>query len=246
MQIVLVLGMHKSGTSLISEILHRSGIEMVEQDSDLHYDDGFHHERHSTGEINKDLLGARAVHSLDVTQSLRPGGVDPALRKDAKAFIEAMVHRGRDWGFKDPRSCLTYAFWKELLPPHKLVCVFRDAAEVQQHYAKKNFGPPRRVLDAWVSYNRAMVQAYLATSPGDRIMIDYTSFMGNDQGLAELSRFLGRPLADRRQSSLRRNDRRLPASLRLRAALHLLRTARSIVGLNRQLRKFSAVSMETK
>jgi hypothetical protein len=243
MQVVVVLGMHKSGTSLISEILHRSGIEMIEQDSELHYDDGFHHERKCTGDINKDLLGAWSLHSLDVTEQLRPETIDPSARADAEAFVEAMAHRGQDWGFKDPRTCLTYDFWKALLPPHKLVCVFRDAAEVQQHYAKVNKGPPKRVLDAWFSYNRGMVRAYRSAAPSDRIMIDYGRFMSDEQGLAELSRFLGRPLVDRRQHALRRSNQAPPLSFHLRSVLHLLRTARNVAGLNRRLHKLAATSL---
>ena len=86
--VVVVLGMHKSGTSLISEILHYSGIDMIEQDSTLGYDEGFHHERRATSEINKDLLRSRGLHSLETIRKLDARRAGPQLRSAAMSFVE--------------------------------------------------------------------------------------------------------------------------------------------------------------
>ena len=46
--VFVVLGMHKSGTTLVSDILHRSGVPMVEVRSSEGYDQGNKMERDAT------------------------------------------------------------------------------------------------------------------------------------------------------------------------------------------------------
>lgn len=241
--VVVVLGMHKSGTSLISEILHRSGIEMIEQDSSLGYDEGFHHERRATSEINKDLLRCRDLHSLETIRKIDASLAPYDLRRTASQFVQTMTARQVDWGFKDPRTCLTYDLWREVLPPHKLICVFRDANEVLKHYTRVKKGSPFRVLRAWFRYNTAMLDAFQKTAASDRVMIHYRSFMERDDGLAKLSAFLGRPLSDQRSDRLMRSKDRPSQSAWMRAKLHKFLSSQDVLGLNRRLRSIAEVGL---
>ena len=242
MKVAVVLGMHKSGTSLISEILHRSGIDMVEQEPNLGYDEGFHFERRVTGEINKDLLGARDKHSLDTTTPVDAASTDPEIRREAAGFIADMSERGTDWGFKDPRTCLTYDFWRSVLPAHKLICIFRDVAEVHRHYARVKKGSASRVLNAWFRYNEGMLKAFEGTPESDRLALHYGSFMENDEGLTALSRFLGRPLADCRSDRLMRSKGAPQPTFRMKSAFHRLATAQDVNALNFRLREIALQS----
>lgn len=64
--IYVIMGMHKSGTSLIAETLHKSGINMGYFDEQLSYDEANHYERWHTSELNHYLLGTTPrTHSLD-------------------------------------------------------------------------------------------------------------------------------------------------------------------------------------
>ena len=55
--IYIVLGMHKSGTTLISEILHHSGINMTEdQNTQLNYDQGNFYEWVAAVRFNREIL----------------------------------------------------------------------------------------------------------------------------------------------------------------------------------------------
>ena len=237
--VVVVLGMHKSGTSLISEILHYSGIDMIEQDSTLGYDEGFHHERRATSEINKDLLRSRGLHSLETIRKLDARQAGPQLRSAAMSFVETMAARNADWGFKDPRTCLTYELWRDLLPPHKLVCVFRDAPEVLQHYARRRKVSAFRVLRAWFQYNKAMLAAYEQAPSADRLMIHYRSFMGRSGGHEALSDFLGRPLTDRRSERLMRSKDKAAPSMVLKTKIHRMISSQNVTGMNRRLRSIA-------
>ena len=53
---VVVLGMHKSGTSLVAQALHRSGIHMGDFQEHLDYDAGNKFEHHDFQAINRELL----------------------------------------------------------------------------------------------------------------------------------------------------------------------------------------------
>lgn len=240
MTVAVVLGMHKSGTSLVSEILHHSGIEMVEHDSALGYEDKFHHERRFTAELNKDLLQARGQYSLDTIHPIDARRVDPKLTRAAGQFVSEMCERRIDWGFKDPRTCLTYDFWRSILPQHKLICVFRDVPEVLRHYARLNLRPPASVLTAWHCYNQSMLDAFEQASPRDRLMLHYGTFMERDDTMAALSSFLGRELIDRRSKRLMRSKARGRFTFRGKALLHRLATSQDVIGLNRRLLRIAA------
>jgi len=68
--IYVILGMHKSGTTLISQILHKSGINMGEFNEDVSYDQGNQHERPAAQKINREILKCGDAHSLDVINSV--------------------------------------------------------------------------------------------------------------------------------------------------------------------------------
>ena len=56
--IYVVLGCHKSGTTLVAEVLHRSGIAMLEGEvEEADYDEGDFFERLDMVHVNQDILG---------------------------------------------------------------------------------------------------------------------------------------------------------------------------------------------
>ena len=65
--IYIVLGMHKSGTTLLSQILHHSGISMGENfNESVSYSQGNKYERETTQQINKEILGDPTAYSIDI------------------------------------------------------------------------------------------------------------------------------------------------------------------------------------
>jgi hypothetical protein len=228
--------MHKSGTSLISETLQASGIEMVEDAPSARYDQGYHHERRRTGAINKNLLGARGWDSLDTIRRVGLAEADPGHVAEAAAFAAEMGRGNRDWGFKDPRTCLTYEVWRSVLPGHKLICVYRDLAEVTRHYLTRRQGAQvAKVLAAWFTYNKAMLAAYRSAAPDDRVLLHYGRFMSDESSIGALERVLGRKMTDRRDLKLRRRITQISTRLRLQALVHRLLTGQDVLGLQRDL-----------
>ncbi len=197
--IYIVLGMHKSGTTLVSQMLHRSGVDMgdgfEEQGS---YDEGNQWERREAFLINLDLCGCGEdrYFSLDHHHELR-GELPEAQERAMRRMVKRCEAAGEDWGFKEPLTCLTYPLWKRVLPPHRIVGVYRSPIEVINHYRVPSHGAGKawRVLRAWSNYNRGMMRA-VCDDAFDSLIIRYEDLMRGDTDYLRLQDFLGRALVD--------------------------------------------------
>lgn len=204
----VVLGMHKSGTTLVSELLHHAGIAMVDEvDPQGGYDDGNKWERDSTRKLNQEILGSAGAFSLDTQGDRRQCG--DAERRRMRDIVAACSGRDADWGFKDPRSCLTYDLWATELPPHRIIAVFRRPEEAWAHYwraasLRRRLKAVRRCLSQWCTHNSAILAALDRTTQ-PFLVLDYARLMDDSSELARLERFVGRPLVDRRDPRMRRS-----------------------------------------
>jgi hypothetical protein len=205
----VVLGMHKSGTTLVSQILHHAGIAMVEEvDEQVGYDQGNQWEREATKQVNHGLLGSEGRYSLDAR---RRGALamTPRRHDRMRAIVAECGRRHADWGFKDPRTCLTYAAWAAVLPEHRITVVYRRPEEAWAHYWASTTGRRRlkvfrEFLPCWCEYNAAILEAIRTTSM-PWIVVPYTRLMERDEEFRRLESFIGRPLSDRREPAMRRS-----------------------------------------
>ncbi|MDG2051216.1 MAG: sulfotransferase [Myxococcota bacterium] len=202
--IYVVLGMHKSGTTLISQTLHRSGISMgPEFDERVSYDAGNQWERRESWLINLEMLGAQEAqyYSLDFWKP--PVGDRPeAVGTKIQELCQSAACEAEDWGFKDPLNCLTYAHWADILPPHRVIAIYRDPGEVMQHYGCRGWDLRRawRVARAWSAYNEGILNAVShLTSP--TICLRYDAMMNGEAELNRLRAFVDRDLVDVRKAS---------------------------------------------
>lgn len=206
--IYIVLGMHKSGTTLIAEILHHSGIRMVDDtDTELGYDTGNKYERSSTKQLNHDILGSEGTHSLEVPQP-RQLSSTPDQRARMQQLVRQLDAPQTDWGFKDPRTCITYPLWASVLPPHRLIVVYRSPQEVWQHYRKsstrRRFSLTMNPLEGWCAYNE-LILGYLKQTAMPFVVLNYELFMTTQPEFDRLRQFIGRRLDDRRKMDLYRS-----------------------------------------
>lgn len=208
--IYVVLGMHKSGTTLVSRMLHDAGIAMVEAaDPTVGYDQRNTWEREATKRINHELLDSSGAFSLAPLARRAPA---PATLDRMRSLVSACSRLHADWGFKDPRSCLTYDCWADVLPEHRVVAVYRQPAEAWSHYWSSTTGRRRwtifrQFLARWSEYNEGILAA-VAAARAPAIVVEYARLMDGDDELLRLERFLGRPIADPRDAGMRRSRTR--------------------------------------
>ena len=225
--ILVLLGMHKSGTSLVAQLLHAAGIAMVEVVGSGDYDAGNKWERAATGELDKRFLDAAGVHSLDLAPPPPGCAVDAGLSAEARALVASLA--GTDWGFKDPRACFAWPLWETLLPEANLVGVYRHFGQVASHYIRnaareQRRGPfwPQRVAQRavlrWIEHNEAMLNAVRASSRRG-ILLSYERLLEGPAELERLSRFLGRAVPDQRDPTKHRHRRSPGRTARLAASL---------------------------
>jgi hypothetical protein len=119
--IVVVAGMHRSGTSMVAGLLHRSGVSMG---SDF---------RRAQRENPKGFFEEEAFRSFNDRLLRRVGyvvkewdpefpGIRPSSKdqSDAVALIRRFNRASDIWGWKDPRTCLTLGFWLKAIAAAKL------------------------------------------------------------------------------------------------------------------------------
>jgi hypothetical protein len=118
-----IAGMPRSGTSLVTQLLHRCGLDLGPAEHLMPASDnnpeGFW-ENLQFVRVNERLLSASGG-----TWFAPPAGLRPTKRIEAQARAIATQFEGRTaWGWKDPRSAVTAGFWKTVFPSMKvLVCV---------------------------------------------------------------------------------------------------------------------------
>ena len=197
--IYVVLGMHKSGTTLVARALHESGIVMGQEfPKDADYA-SVKYEAHWAQEITDRILGlSRKCLSLDVTsQSLPAGGVTEDTLQRMRQMVEELNDRYTDWGFKDPRAALTYRFWKQALPPHRVIIIYRDPVEVWSRYARVNHKWwSRTAFYVWCDYNQSILESVSAHVDPDRLVLRFEDLLSGDEEWQRLEKFTGRKLAD--------------------------------------------------
>ena len=116
--IAVILGMHRSGTSLVSSLIYSMGYYMgPEQDllrSNAANKFGFWEDR-AFSVINRKILKKAGGHWHNPPHRDHILGAGTHFRQEISNLIQARSGMGIDWGWKDPRSCLTIEVWMEFL-----------------------------------------------------------------------------------------------------------------------------------
>lgn len=205
-----------------------------EIETEVAYDQGNQYERLSTWLLNEEILGCEGLLSIDIELPQQLSLTEDQRRR-MRQIIRENNQRYLDWGFKDPRTSLVYELWKEELPEHKIIVVYRSLDEVWQRYRPeihrryRDFGVARKLVQRWSEHNASILKS-LDRAGMPYIVLDYSRMMKDDQEFNRLQEFLGRKLVDRRRKDLYRH-RQAPTSFPLEMAKWFLKKQ---VGLDTQ------------
>lgn len=125
--IYVILGMHRSGTSLTSSILQDFGINMgtnlLSSNSPSASNILGHYEDLDFLSINREFL-TKHGRSWDNPYLLNP---EPNEIVEFKSKISNIIlYKQGNWGFKDPRTILFINYYYEILKEHKCCYIFTD------------------------------------------------------------------------------------------------------------------------
>ena len=161
---VVVLGMHRSGTSAVSRILNLLGADIgPETDLLTEYDNPAGHWESKSLVACNDRILASYGRSWDFPPWLAPGWEYSArasrLLPEMTETFKAVYHSG-PWVWKDPRTCLTFPLWRRVLGTEaKVVLVFRDPGSVVASVKRRDGIPSLYAVGLWHHYVRASVAA---------------------------------------------------------------------------------------
>lgn len=167
---VVVLGMHRSGTSSVAGLLARMGIA-VGPDRDLLVGADNPKGHYESARLHMACVRRLAAAGGDWRSPPRatPAAAIDAFRREIGALIDEFDAQ-RPWLIKDPRLCLLA---RELLPALTrplFVHVVRDPLAVAASLAARDGIAPSEALALWERYTR---DAFEASRGWPRVLVDY-------------------------------------------------------------------------
>lgn len=201
----IIIGMHRSGTSLLARLLEKAGIFMgVVKDHNF-----------------------EAMHFLSLNQQAlwsagydwhRPGQLDKShwktLPSDALYYehfrIQYRIDRWKlalrqpAWGWKDPRNTFTLPMWLHHFPGARVIHLWRDEEEVARSLQKRNrlIGEVQDPRLEDLDFNRQLARQYreqahsYAAQLGPRFLeLNYADMLSRKPAFRQkLQQFTGRPV----------------------------------------------------
>lgn len=194
--ILVVLGMHRSGTSLLSNALHVLGVDMADTTDHVSVKNpGGFWERPELVAIQDEILEAigRPIalpsHVLPFPAAWWRSKQVQALKPKLIAYVRQQLASSENpWGFKDPRTCRLLPLWREVFRELNLepiyVVALRRPAESSVSMSQKSAA--RRLSEAtgelmWLSYNYDIARHVLLKSAA--IVIDYDEWFADPAGV---------------------------------------------------------------
>jgi GT2 family glycosyltransferase/glycosyltransferase involved in cell wall biosynthesis len=191
--VVCIAGAHRSGTSMLTRLLHRSGLDLGPENDLMpaasDNPDGFW-ENLRFVQLNDEVLNAVGA-AWDLPpwheETFDGPSLQPMYTK-AKLLIERFSDKAV-WGWKDPRNCLTLPFWRNLLPGLKTVIIIRNPLEVAYSMHKRNGTSYTLGLRLWEIYNRRLLAG---TCLEERVIAHYQAFFEEPEAeLQKVATFAG-------------------------------------------------------
>lgn len=157
---IIILGMHRSGTSCLTGCLKDYGLQLGDVSSYNKYNQKGNQEDRNIFRLNEAILKSNnGSWSSPPRQELV---WDNNLLNKRKQVLDSYSLLKKPWGIKDPRMLFTYLFWKDVLPSHSLVGSIRHPLAVAKSLEeRKNLSVPlEKGFKLWQSYNKRLLKLY--------------------------------------------------------------------------------------
>jgi hypothetical protein len=160
--LIVILGMHRSGTSCLARMLQRGGMYLGgDPGAAASSNPAGHAEAWEAVRINDRLLELSGG-AWDRAPRRLAGDADTAARM--AAFV-AELRAEPVAGWKDPRTTLTFPLWRPHLADFRVAACLRHPLAVAHSLRVRDGWPQARGLRLWAAYNERLLE-YTAGLPG--------------------------------------------------------------------------------
>jgi hypothetical protein len=204
---LIVAGFHRSGTSLVCQLLHRAGLFLGYDLMGATFSNPHgHFEDIEIFGLHEQILADNGQTWM-VSEPFLPVITEPHWRR-----MERIIQRRNAehdlWGFKDPRVCLFMMVWKHLLPGAKVLLVYRHFSDTAYSLGRRqstelfsNPTGPQRVyrrfweepdlaLRMWLTHNEALL-TFARTYPEDTLAVSMDMVQGGFPVVKAINRWWG-------------------------------------------------------
>ena len=186
--VLIITGIHRSGTSLTASLFQSVGVNIGEKLVGPEYGNiRGHFEDIEFVELHKRILQSQHIDDLGSNVETKEITVKKQQLKIAKKLIknrqEENERANKIWGWKDPRTTLFLNFWLQLLPDAKFVFVYRSPWEVVDSLYRRNtdeklLEKPEKAVKMWLNYNQRILDFYQQCSA--KCLIGKVDVIGRD------------------------------------------------------------------
>jgi hypothetical protein len=167
--LILILGMHRSGTSCVTKTLNLLGVSFGRTIVDTRAPDNgeIHWESPIAVWINDEILARSGGTWLDP-----PGQLHPSHRDIWRCRRFLWEFAGWPLAmFKDPRLVITYPVWRRVLPAHTVIACVRNPMGVARSLQSRDALPIQQGIALWKDYNQRLLN-HLSDDP-DVLWFDF-------------------------------------------------------------------------
>ncbi|MDA8195362.1 MAG: hypothetical protein M0Z53_15415 [Thermaerobacter sp.] len=160
-----VLGMHRSGTSLLANMLNNMGVYVGDDDRQMvnRFNARGYSENKRVTMVTDTLL-----HFFGLTWhtpwELKPGCAHDPRLEPASATNAGTVRIAAGVGVKDPRTTITMPFWRRFLPPTDYLISVRNPLAVADSLRERDGMPIADGTRLWLYYTLRAVLMDLSKS----------------------------------------------------------------------------------
>jgi hypothetical protein len=138
-KVLIILGMHRSGTSLVAQWLHRCGLHIGTRlvgagrgNIEGHFEDRDFLDLHRSILISNNLPDTGLVSEFDTA-------LNNTHLAEIKGLIALKNSLFEEWGWKEPRTCLFLEQYMHVLPAAKYIILLRDYNSVVDSLIRRDF-----------------------------------------------------------------------------------------------------------
>jgi hypothetical protein len=174
---VAIVGMHRSGTSMVAKLLNQAGLYLGPDEALMppasENPEGFF-EHLDFVSLNDEVLNeAGAGWDCPPPVSTDWSAPDFDRHRERARELAMPLAAHRVWGWKDPRTSLTLPFWESALGPVRVVLVVRNPLEVVTSLHRRNGFSIALSLTLWQIYAERVLAA---TSPEQRVVTHFDAW----------------------------------------------------------------------